>query len=75
MHAHRDRIVARVALCIGATIDFLAGEKARAPRLMQRMGLEWFHRMLTEPKRLVPRYATNAVEFPKLVLREWRGRH
>src|SRR5260221_9371521 len=75
VHAHRDRIVARVALCIGATIDFLAGEKARAPRLMQRMGLEWFHRMLTEPKRLVPRYATNAVEFPKLVLREWRGRH
>lgn len=72
IHAHRDRIPARVALCIGATIDFLAGERTRAPGWMQRAGLEWLHRMLTEPRRLVPRYARNAMEFPGLVLREWR---
>jgi N-acetylglucosaminyldiphosphoundecaprenol N-acetyl-beta-D-mannosaminyltransferase len=72
VHAHRAEIGARVALCIGATIDFLAGERARAPTWMQRMGLEWFHRMAQEPKRLVPRYAKNAVEFPQLVFREWR---
>lgn len=71
VHRHRDGIDAAVALCIGATIDFLAGEKARAPRVLQRIGLEWLHRALTEPRRLVPRYARNAVEFPKLVLREW----
>jgi N-acetylglucosaminyldiphosphoundecaprenol N-acetyl-beta-D-mannosaminyltransferase len=74
VHAHRDRIAARVALCIGATIDFLAGEKPRAPRWVQQIGLEWFHRMASEPRRLVPRYATNAVVFPQLVLREWRAR-
>jgi N-acetylglucosaminyldiphosphoundecaprenol N-acetyl-beta-D-mannosaminyltransferase len=73
VHTHRARIDAAVALCIGATIDFLAGEKARAPRLMQRLGLEWFHRAMTEPRRLVPRYARNAIEFPKLVYREWQS--
>jgi N-acetylglucosaminyldiphosphoundecaprenol N-acetyl-beta-D-mannosaminyltransferase len=72
VHAHRAEIGARVALCIGATIDFLAGERARAPSWMQRVGLEWLHRMVQEPRRLVPRYAKNAVEFPRLVFREWR---
>jgi N-acetylglucosaminyldiphosphoundecaprenol N-acetyl-beta-D-mannosaminyltransferase len=72
VHANRAEIRARVALCIGATIDFLAGERARAPSWMQRVGLEWLHRMVHEPRRLVPRYARNAVEFPRLVIREWR---
>jgi N-acetylglucosaminyldiphosphoundecaprenol N-acetyl-beta-D-mannosaminyltransferase len=74
VHAHRDKIAARVALCIGATIDFLADEKPRAPGWVRRIGLEWFHRMASEPRRLVPRYATNAVVFPRLFLREWRSR-
>jgi N-acetylglucosaminyldiphosphoundecaprenol N-acetyl-beta-D-mannosaminyltransferase len=74
VHANRDEIRARVALCIGATIDFLAGERARAPTWMQRAGLEWFHRMVSEPRRLVPRYVRNAVDFPRLVLREWLER-
>jgi N-acetylglucosaminyldiphosphoundecaprenol N-acetyl-beta-D-mannosaminyltransferase len=72
VHAHRDAITANVAMCVGATIDFLAGERARAPVWMQRTGLEWFHRMTTEPRRLVPRYASNAVGFPLLLLKEWR---
>jgi len=72
VHANQAEIRTRVALCIGATIDFLAGERGRAPSWMQRIGLEWFHRMVQEPKRLVPRYAKNAIEFPKLVFREWR---
>lgn len=74
VHKNRDRIRAKVALCIGATIDFLAGEKPRAPRWVQRVGFEWFHRMMSEPKRLLPRYARNAVVFPGIVVREWRGR-
>ena len=74
VHAHQARLQARVALCIGATIDFLAGEKPRAPRWVQRLGLEWAHRMASEPRRLVPRYATNAVVFPQIVLREWLAR-
>lgn len=72
VHAHRDEIRARAALCVGATIDFLAGEKARAPRWIQSMGLEWFHRMASEPRRLVKRYAHDAWVFPQLLWREWQ---
>ena len=70
---HADRLQAKAALCIGATIDFLAGEKARAPKLLQILGLEWVHRMATEPSRLLKRYARDAWIFPRLVWREWRS--
>ena len=71
VHQHREKIAAKVALCVGATIDFLAGEKARAPRWMQRVGLEWFYRVASEPKRLAARYARDAWVFPRLLAREW----
>ncbi len=40
----------------GAAVDFVAGYTARAPRWMQRFGLEWLHRLLQDPGRLYPRY-------------------
>ena len=55
-------------MCVGATIDFLAGEKPRAPRWLQRIGCEWLHRVASEPKRLAKRYARDAWIFPRLVL-------
>lgn len=70
VHRFHDRIDAKVALCVGATIDFLAGEKKRAPLWMQKSGLEWVHRMCSEPKRLVKRYARDAWIFPQLVWRQ-----
>lgn len=70
VHAHRDQIHASVAVCAGATIDFLAGEKRRAPRWIQRMGLEWCHRMLSDPRRLIRRYARDAWVFPQIACRE-----
>lgn len=73
VHAHRDRIDATVALCAGATIDFLAGEKRRAPHWMRRTGTEWLHRCLTEPRRLLKRYLHDAYVFPRLLFREWRA--
>lgn len=72
VHRFRHQIRVPVALCAGASIDFLAGEKARAPLWMQQVGLEWMHRVATEPMRLAPRYARDAVRFPGLLLREWR---
>jgi N-acetylglucosaminyldiphosphoundecaprenol N-acetyl-beta-D-mannosaminyltransferase len=60
----------KVALCVGATIDFLAGNKPRAPVWMRKVGLEWLHRMCSEPKRLVKRYLVDAIVFPRLFLRE-----
>ena len=74
VHAHQDRIRANVALCVGATIDFLAGERSRAPEWVQRVGAEWVHRMMSEPRRLGPRYAKNALGLPSLLLREMRKR-
>lgn len=66
VHAHRDDLGGTVALCIGATIDFLAGTKKRAPRWMQENGLEWLHRAASEPRRLALRYAKDALALPRL---------
>lgn len=69
---HYEKLNAGCALCVGATIDFLAGEKRRAPAWMRRLRLEWLHRLVTEPRRLATRYARDAWVFPQLVWREWR---
>ena len=53
---HAPELDASVSICAGATIDFLAGAKPRAPRWMQRSGMEWIFRALSEPRRLIPRY-------------------
>jgi len=53
---------------VGAAIDFLAGEKRRAPRWMQTLGLEWFFRLIQEPRRLGPRYFSTNSRFILAVL-------
>jgi N-acetylglucosaminyldiphosphoundecaprenol N-acetyl-beta-D-mannosaminyltransferase len=73
IHRFAPQLQTSVALCVGATIDFLAGEKKRAPKLLQQVGLEWLHRVASEPKRLLKRYARDAWIFPQLVWREWRA--
>jgi N-acetylglucosaminyldiphosphoundecaprenol N-acetyl-beta-D-mannosaminyltransferase len=45
-----------VTIQAGATLDFVAGRVPRAPRWMQRFGLEWFWRFIREPRRLAGRY-------------------
>ena len=66
------RGVARgVGLCIGASLEFLTGEKARAPLWMQRTGLEWLFRLASEPARLWRRYL---LEGPQIFLIWWRWR-
>jgi N-acetylglucosaminyldiphosphoundecaprenol N-acetyl-beta-D-mannosaminyltransferase len=72
VHRHRGAIRAKVVLCVGATIDFIAGEKRRAPIWMRRSGLEWVHRVATEPKRLSGRYLRDGLALPGLVFRELR---
>lgn len=59
------------ALCIGASLEFLTGAKRRAPRWMQRAGLEWLFRLLSEPRRLWRRYI---VEGPRIFAIWWRWR-
>ncbi len=55
MAAHRKDIAA-VQVGVGAAFDFLAGTRRRAPRWMRRCGLEWLHRLASEPRRLWRRY-------------------
>jgi N-acetylglucosaminyldiphosphoundecaprenol N-acetyl-beta-D-mannosaminyltransferase len=55
MHARRGRIQA-VMLGVGAAFDFHAGTVRRAPRWMRDNGLEWLHRLVSEPRRLWKRY-------------------
>lgn len=69
---YAGRLQTKVAICAGATIDFLAGEKQRSPRWMQQTGLEWLHRLASEPRRLAKRYIRDAIVFPRLVWHEWR---
>lgn len=49
---NRGRIPSvRVAIGIGGSLDFITGKAIRAPRLMQRLGLEWLYRLWREPWR------------------------
>ena len=68
--AQRDD-VGGVGLCVGASLEFIAGLKARAPRWMQRAHLEWLHRLLSEPRRLWRRYL---IEGPAVfvIVAQWK---
>ena len=55
MAAHRGRINA-VMIGVGAAFDYHAGTVKRAPKWLQDCGLEWFHRLVSEPRRLWKRY-------------------
>jgi N-acetylglucosaminyldiphosphoundecaprenol N-acetyl-beta-D-mannosaminyltransferase len=59
-----QQLTVPVALAVGGTIDFLAGEQMRAPRWIQSLKLEWLHRLATNPRRLAKRYALDAIYFP-----------
>jgi N-acetylglucosaminyldiphosphoundecaprenol N-acetyl-beta-D-mannosaminyltransferase len=56
MASHRAALEAPVLLGVGAAFDFHAGEVRQAPRWMMRAGLEWLHRLGSEPRRLWRRY-------------------
>lgn len=69
---YASQLKVKAAFCVGATIDFMAGEKPRAPVWMRKIGLEWMHRALKEPRRLAKRYLIDAIKFPQIVFNEWR---
>jgi exopolysaccharide biosynthesis WecB/TagA/CpsF family protein len=55
-----------LGLCIGASLEFLTGKKRRAPMIWQRLGMEWFYRVLQEPRRLTRRLFT--LQLPLLLV-------
>lgn len=60
----------KIFLAIGATIDFEAGHKKRSPKLVSKLGLEWLHRLISEPKRLWKRYLCDDLPFVWLIFQE-----
>lgn len=68
-----DRTGAKLAIGIGASLDFIAGSQTRAPRWVQRVGFEWLWRMLSNPKRLAKRYASNFLYLGAAAFTQWRA--
>jgi N-acetylglucosaminyldiphosphoundecaprenol N-acetyl-beta-D-mannosaminyltransferase len=64
--------VMNVPIChgVGGSFDVLAGVTRRAPRWMQKSGLEWFYRVLQEPRRMWKRYLVTNTQFIGLSLAE-----
>ena len=69
MARHRGRVHA-VMVGVGAAFDFHAGTVARAPAWMRNNGLEWLHRLLSEPCRLWKRYLVTNTLFILRALRQ-----
>jgi N-acetylglucosaminyldiphosphoundecaprenol N-acetyl-beta-D-mannosaminyltransferase len=72
MAEHRGKINA-VMLGVGAAFDFHAGAKSQAPAWMQKIGLEWFYRLVTEPRRLWRRYLYHNPRFVILAVLDLLG--
>lgn len=66
----RDRLGVDFVMGVGGTFDVVAGKVMRAPRWMQRVGLEWLFRVVQEPRRMWRRYLSSNVAFLGMVLRE-----
>jgi N-acetylglucosaminyldiphosphoundecaprenol N-acetyl-beta-D-mannosaminyltransferase len=63
MYAHAESLAPALFIGVGAAFDFLARVKPRAPHWVQQVGLEWLHRLLSEPLRLGLRYVQTNTEF------------
>lgn len=75
IYRNRETLQVPVAIGIGGSLDMIAGNLKRAPRVVQIMQLEWLYRMAQEPKRLLPRYAGDLKalfqHLPKELLATW----
>ncbi|WP_426100710.1 WecB/TagA/CpsF family glycosyltransferase [Massilia sp. TSP1-1-2] len=67
---YQARMQVPFAMGVGGSFDVAAGLVRRAPRWMQRAGLEWFYRFLQEPRRMFRRYFIDDVAFLWLFLKE-----
>lgn len=68
----RDELGATL-VAIGAAFDFIGGLKPHAPKVLQRLGLEWAFRLVTEPRRLWRRYLFGNARFLRGIAADWRS--
>jgi N-acetylglucosaminyldiphosphoundecaprenol N-acetyl-beta-D-mannosaminyltransferase len=69
----RARLGGAVCVGVGASLDFVAGTRRRAPRWISRIGLEWLYRLLQEPRRLARRYLLRDPLFAWILTRQLLG--
>jgi N-acetylglucosaminyldiphosphoundecaprenol N-acetyl-beta-D-mannosaminyltransferase len=72
--ARASDLAPRIIMCVGGALEVVAGVRRRAPRWMQRGGLEWSYRLAQEPGRLWRRYLIEDAAFAGVVYAEWRER-
>jgi exopolysaccharide biosynthesis WecB/TagA/CpsF family protein len=71
---YKDKFIGiKLFMALGATIDFEAGNVKRAPKIFQKLALEWFYRMCVDPKRLLKRYLVDDLPFFYYLLRQKFG--
>ena len=68
---HYESLGVPVSIGIGVSFEFVAGMVKRAPRWMQKTGLEWLFRLISEPGRLWKRYLVGNIYFMYLVLKQY----
>ena len=71
IYKYKDILQVPVSLGIGASIDFISGNIKRAPKWMQKNGLEWFFRFLKEPRRMFIRYFIKDLKIISIVRKYW----
>lgn len=74
MHRHYRALGVPFVMGVGGSFDVYAGRVPRAPRWMQRAGLEWAFRLGQEPRRMWKRYLVGNTRFAWLIAREWLAR-
>lgn len=67
----RDKLGVNFVMGVGGTFDVVAGSVSRAPNWMQNSGLEWFYRLLQEPRRMWKRYLVTNTKFAFFLITEW----
>ena len=72
IHANYQRLGVPVSIQLGASFDFIAGTAQRAPEVWQKIGMEWAYRMFSDPSRLIPRYAGNAMFLLGALIEDWK---
>lgn len=59
----------KIIICVGNFLEFYFGTKRKAPKFIQHIGLEWFYRLITEPRRLWKRYILGIPYFIYLIFK------
>lgn len=70
IHAYKDTMGVPFVMGVGGSFDVIAGVTKRAPRWMQKAGLEWFYRFMQEPRRMFKRYFVGNLSFVWKVMKE-----